>query len=283
VPGRDEIELRRYRCLNYAFEVVADRAQDLAAVESAYAPFASDAPPACRYRIADLDDAEDPLRFGLEIDGESVRRAPDVSTVLDYLFWHVNDRLARLEETHTLLHAGVVTAADGRALLLPAASGSGKSTTTLGLVRAGFGYLSDEFAVLDPNTHEVHPFPRPLALKPGTRKLFPELDALAVTQPPDHGTAYVPPVALRPDAIGRTAPIGWVVFVRYEAGAATSLEPLTKAQTLVALAENTFHFPERSRAALPLLADVASASPGFRLRTGDLAEAVARLAELTAS
>jgi len=35
--------------------------------------------------------------------------------------------------------------------VLPAPSGSGKTTLTAGLVAAGWGYLTDELAILDPS------------------------------------------------------------------------------------------------------------------------------------
>jgi hypothetical protein len=52
------------------------------------------------------------------------------------------------------IHAGVVRIASG-CLLLPAAPGSGKSSLTAALMRAGFIYLSDEVALLEESTLHV--------------------------------------------------------------------------------------------------------------------------------
>ena len=58
------------------------------------------------------------------------------------------------------VHAGVVKWGDG-VLVIPGPSRAGKSTLVLELVRAGGGFLSDEFAVIDPQGL-VHAYPRPL-------------------------------------------------------------------------------------------------------------------------
>ena len=56
------------------------------------------------------------------------------------------------------LHAGAVACA-GRALILSAASGQGKSTVAGELLARGWSYLSDEIAPIDPTSCTVLPFP----------------------------------------------------------------------------------------------------------------------------
>jgi hypothetical protein len=71
---------------------------------------------------------------------------------------------AVLERTDfTLVHAGVL-ARDGRALLLPAMSGRGKSTTTAAMVREGFSFCSDELAALD-DEGRVHAYALPMRMR----------------------------------------------------------------------------------------------------------------------
>ena len=65
---------------------------------------------------------------------------------------------------HLLLHASCVEK-DGRALLMTGMSGSGKSTLSAMLGELGWRFMGDEFALLDIDTGEVHPFPRLISLK----------------------------------------------------------------------------------------------------------------------
>ena len=69
------------------------------------------------------------------------------------------------------MHAGAIEWRD-RVVLLPGVSNAGKSTLVAGLVRAGARYLTDEAACLDHETLVVRPFPKAIALDPGSFPLF---------------------------------------------------------------------------------------------------------------
>jgi len=53
----------------------------------------------------------------------------------------------------------------GKALLLVAPSGTGKSTTSWAMINSGFNYLSDELAPIDIATMSIHPYHHALCLK----------------------------------------------------------------------------------------------------------------------
>jgi hypothetical protein len=57
-----------------------------------------------------------------------------------------------------------VVARDGRAILIPGPSFSGKTTLVAEFLRAGAVYLSDEFAVID-SGGLVHPYAKPLSIR----------------------------------------------------------------------------------------------------------------------
>ena len=83
-------------------------------------------------------------------------------------FFRFFDSLLRIEVAEhavgwVFIHAGVV-ASNGRAILIPGDSFSGKTTLVQELVRAGAEYYSDEYAVLD-NAGLVHAFPRNLSVR----------------------------------------------------------------------------------------------------------------------
>lgn len=75
------------------------------------------------------------------------------------------------------IHAGAVEVG-GRAVVMSGASGRGKSTLTLGLLRRGAGWLTDELALVAPDDATILPFPRGLHVRPTTLDLVPELDFL---------------------------------------------------------------------------------------------------------
>ena len=67
-------------------------------------------------------------------------------------------------KTHILFHAGVVEK-NGVGVIIPAISGSGKSTLSAGLAYDGWRFFSDEFGMLDVQSGELCPYPRPISLK----------------------------------------------------------------------------------------------------------------------
>jgi hypothetical protein len=99
----------------------------------------------------------------------------ETSAVLGLLDRVVMAVLERLHARGILgTHAGVVDIA-GRAVLLAGRSGRGKSTLTLGLVRRGAGWLTDELALIGDDDVTVLPYPRALHVSPATAGLLPEL------------------------------------------------------------------------------------------------------------
>jgi hypothetical protein len=85
--------------------------------------------------------------------------ARDVRDLLYFLQRLMDSEVTRLAD-YTPIHAGVVEV-DGRAVLLPGGSGTGKTTLVAALVARGARYLSDEYALID-DRGWVHAYPRPL-------------------------------------------------------------------------------------------------------------------------
>jgi hypothetical protein len=102
------------------------------------------------------------------------------------------------------VHAAVV-ARGGAALLLPAASGSGKSTLTAAAARAGATVLSDEYALVDPDSGLVTGWPRPIRLRrpDGTEE---RVDLARSTDPVPVGV--VASLTFQPDAGNDWTPVG---------------------------------------------------------------------------
>ena len=115
------------------------------------------------------------------------------------------------------IHAGVV-AVNGRAIVIPGDSFSGKTTLVRELVHLGAEYYSDEYAVLD-RSGFVHPFPRDLSIRYLEGGSVAERD-LSVGS--IGGTTGSDPV-----------PVGMVVLTRFEKGAKWDPDRLSVGQGIL--------------------------------------------------
>lgn len=126
------------------------------------------------------------------------------------------------------IHAGVAVH-QGRAIVIPGASLSGKTTLVTALVRAGAVYFSDEFAFLD-DDGLVHPFAQPLSVR---------RDGAADAKWPVErlgGRRGTDPV-----------PIGVIAVTSYKAGAGWNPQVRSRGRGMLALLSNTL--PARDRPA----------------------------------
>lgn len=174
-----------------------------------------------------------------------------------------------------VFHAGAVTA-NGRAVVLPGASNRGKSTLTTALVRAGFGYLTDEAAAIDAGV--VRAFPKSIALDPGSFGLFPELAPAAEGELAERIVRrewHLDPA--RFGSVGTDAEVAAIVCPHWRAGATTRLARVSGTEALHTLLGEAFDFRAGGGAVFAALADLANRVPVYRLGYGDLDEAVATI------
>ncbi|MFB3739932.1 MAG: hypothetical protein ACE14W_13330, partial [Candidatus Velamenicoccus archaeovorus] len=234
------------------------------------------------YEVLDLGPGEPGSRYRLLIDGRWVLGSDHPSDVIDDLFANVNADTMAVTTDLVPIHAGAVVAPDGRGVLIPAPSGSGKSTLVAALVRAGFGYLSDEAAILDPSDGRVLPYPKHLTLKEGTG------DPVGRAAPRSDERSLVPaskwhadPESLRPGSVAGAAPIGTVIAYRYEPGAPTSRQDISAAEAVVELGRNLMLARRDLPRSLDVLARLCRSARAFCLVSGNLEEGVALVVELT--
>lgn len=190
------------------------------------------------------------------------------------LNWCVSTHLHR----YLILHAAVVER-DGRALILTAPAGSGKSTLCAALVFSGWRLLSDELALLDPRSGKVTALARPLSLKNASigviRAFAPEAEFGATVRETAKGeVAHVRPP---PESVRRgdePAVPAWLVLPRFEHGAATRLSPLSLGQALMALIDGAFNYAVHGANGFEALADLVERAQSFSFRYSRLDEAV---------
>lgn len=140
--------------------------------------------------------------------------------VADALVDHLHLRLARHARDALFVHAGVFEL-DGRVVMVPGRSMTGKSTLVAEALRRGATYFSDEFAVLDPTGH-VQPYLRPVHLRQpdGTRRL-------------------VDPLELGGRVARDARPVDVVLVTRFEQDQVWRPEPDTGAQAALPIIDNT--------------------------------------------
>jgi hypothetical protein len=168
------------------------------------------------------------------------------------------------------IHGGVA-AHDGRALLLPATSGNGKSTLIAELLKYGWIYLSDEVAPIDPVTCRVFPFPVTPHMRIGHQpNLSPaEVRKLAKIRI-DIGKEMVGAVAV---------PLERIYFLSYQQ-LAVSVQTVVSSpgQSVVEMLRHSLSAWESRDAEICGLCELMRQVPGVHLRYANAHDAAAELA-----
>lgn len=195
--------------------------------------------------------------------------------LLETLLWHVNQSVIATSDAWVLLHAAAVEQA-GRAVILSAPMESGKTTTAAGLVGAGMRYLTDEAVALDPATLEITPFAKPLSVDRGSWDVLSELRPEVAPSISGYLRRQWPVPALRINGLEPTvgAVPALVVLPRYQRGGPTRLTPVSRAQTLKALLDQSFTFARHPRRDFASCAALVARVSCYQLTIGDLDEAV---------
>lgn len=167
-----------------------------------------------------------------------------------------------------MVHAAGL-ALGGRGLLIAGASGAGKTTLALTLLRAGFGFLGDDTIILDADAKALA-FPDEIDITPQTARFFPELESLthdpAPGEPPKHSfcadQVYAAPTCWQ------CVPMA-LIFPTHTPAPASLLSPMPADQALLHLACNVLRTEQKtSQAHLTALAALVTQCRCYRLATG---------------
>jgi hypothetical protein len=207
-----------------------------------------------------------------------------LDTPLPLIEWGTNYALATRLFCYLLLHAGVVERG-GRAIVMPAMPGSGKSTLTAALTLRGFRLLSDEFGVVRLEDSRLLRMLRPLALKNESIDVIRRFEPSAVLGPCFPKTrkgivAHLAPLPDHVDARHETADPALVVFPRFERDAHMELEPVSKPRAFARLAVNSFNYQALGPEAFEALGRLVEESTCWQLRYGDLDAAIEAISRL---
>lgn len=218
------------------------------------------------------------------VDGRAPHEDMPANHALAVLEWGLNLVIAMRFHVHLMLHAAVLERG-GRALVLPAAPGDGKTTLCAALAHRGWRLFSDEFGLVDPATGEMIPVPRPMPLKNESiavlRSFAPEAVLGPVIPNTRKGTvSHVRPPGESVERAGERAVPAWVVFPRWEAGASLSFEPVGQAEAFMRLATNAFNYEMRGEEGFACLRQMVERTRCYDLVYSNLDEAIERVAKL---
>lgn len=193
--------------------------------------------------------------------GDSVSGSSDLQIALEVLGAGLRTYIALHAPHHIFVHAGVVEH-NGRAIVLPGPSFSGKTSLVGELVRAGANYYSDEFAVLDADGL-VHPYPKPLSVRTsGVEQVDHDVTSFGGTV----GTSAVP--------------VGVVAVTQYGLDGVWSPRRLSPGEAVLAVLANTVPAQERPQESLSVVKRALEPAVVIQSERGDAALVAAELLDL---
>jgi hypothetical protein len=216
--------------------------------------------------------------WGLWRNGEPLEMTVADGYVMAYLLWEVTRLMFERSGDRVHLH-GAAVVHEGRAVVLAGRSKAGKSTLAAWLTHRGWGFLTDEAALVDPDAFSVSPFWRPI----GVRVPGPLDSILPADQPMGWGGRECLVPASMIGTLSEAAPLAVIAFPSRAVGERATATLLSPAAALVEL---TQHFPgliEGGRAGFRRLARLVEAIPGYQLRFDDLEEAEQALRSLVST
>lgn len=195
-----------------------------------------------------------------------------------FLEWGMNWCVTSHCHTFITVHSAVLERG-GRALMMPAPPGSGKSTLCAALMLHGWRLLSDEMALLDPITGMVTPSPRAVSLKNQSINIIKRRAPSAIFGPVAKDTLKGTVAHMRAsrESVQRASEAAmpaWLVFPKYVAGDATQPISRPKAQSLMQLTENSFNQHVHGRCGFDAMADLVDRCDCYNLSYSQLDEAL---------
>ena len=200
--------------------------------------------------------------------------------LLDVVVGRLNRLAFHLDPRRLHLHAAAVEL-DGAGVILAGASGSGKSTVTVELLRRGAAYLTDECLTVTPGTRTVTAYPKPLTLKAGSLEYFSRSleHVVARLSSATNGRAHLRASRLGATVVPHTT-VGAIVLLRYSEGETPDFRSVSPAEACVALLGDSLDGIRMGPSALDVLAPIAAGAATWELVFNNAAEAAELIADI---
>ncbi|MCB0166994.1 MAG: hypothetical protein KDI79_22395 [Anaerolineae bacterium] len=194
-----------------------------------------------------------------------IARTQDFDELCARLASHLELVTAFLAKNCLFVHAGVV-GWQGKAIIIPGRSFSGKTSLVTALIKNGATYYSDEFAILD-SRGWVHPYPSLLSVRQGY-----DLNTKKYRAEELGGQVGVEPL-----------PVGLVVITQYQPAAPWRPLKLSPAQAMLALMNNTVAALRGPEVSLPILKQVVLQAKTIKSKRGEAEDVVPLLQKLVSA
>jgi HprK-related kinase A len=160
--------------------------------------------------------------------------------------WGLNWCIARYVHQYLLIHSAVLEK-NGLAVILPGPPGSGKSTLCAAMMLRGWRLLSDEMAMVDPDTLQLAPVPRPVALKNDSIDIIRAYEPAAVISAPSYDTskgtvAHLQPSKISMDQLLTSATPAMLVMPHYTPDIDVHYQVIDKSTMLMNIVRNSFNY-----------------------------------------
>lgn len=203
----------------------------------------------------------------------------DLLSVLSTLeFELVSTGLDRHEDVFHLHGAALCVPTRRAGLVLAGESRSGKTTLALGLMHRGFVPYTDDVALIDPQTFELHPVRRAFHITPETWTILQPLAG----GPPAVDEAPIG-YFLPPQWADAPVPVKWILFPEYRPHQTPQLIKLTPPEAASAILTRTTTLSRFPRLALSTASRLIERVECYRFPTGDLRASVAMVQQLVSA
>ena len=202
-----------------------------------------------------------------------------------FLEWGMNWCISVHMNQYLKLHAAVLER-NGRALVMPAAPGSGKSTLCAALMLRGWRLLSDEHALVSLEDMSLIPVCRPISLKNRSIKVIKQFDSSAVFGPICEDTHKGTVVHMKPDAQSvaldhQPVKPGWMVFPKYVPEGDTRLTERIKETAFLKAGDQSFNYSLLGRRGFDVMSNLIEASDCYNFSYSNLDEAIETFEKLS--
>jgi HprK-related kinase A len=214
----------------------------------------------------------------LQVDGQQPFNPISPTKLIPSIEWCMNWCIAAYDHTHLLIHCSVVEK-NGKAILFPARSGSGKSTTSTYLGLNGWHLYYDEMALINLETGKVAPVFRPTSLKNESIEIirpFVSSDSCEhflseVTHNTHKGSiAQVRTMSRKTFDTLQEVDVSAIVYLNYEANANLDIFQVDQAIGFSKLIANAFNYSVIGEPAFHTLTDIVGKAEVFEVSYSQL-------------